>query len=347
MVYPITTELQVVESAEEYGRFVAEPLESGYGTTIGNALRRVLLSSLPGAAVTWVRIEGVQHEFSIIPHVKEDTLELLLNVKELRLRALSDRPGRMFLDASGTGEVTAADIQTSPDYEIVNPELHLAMLDAPEARLTVEFNVEQGTGYTQAGSREGMPIGILPLDAIYTPVRRVNYQVESARVGQDIAYDRLILEVWTDGSILPVEAVRKSSQILVDQFLLFTRLGLDAAVLTAGKSGLPVPSGGRYEMPIEDLGLSVRAYNALKRHAIMKVGELLTMSESELLTIRNFGDKSLSELKERLEALGFTEFSNKDDDEEDMADTADMADMADTAGVAEGAHGSNEEGEDA
>ncbi len=341
MVYPITTELQVVESAEEYGRFVAEPLESGYGTTIGNALRRVLLSSLPGAAVTWVRIEGVQHEFSIIPHVKEDTLELLLNVKELRLRALSDRPGRMFLDASGTGEVTAADIQTSPDYEIVNPELHLAMLDAPEARLTVEFNVEQGTGYTQAGSREGMPIGILPLDAIYTPVRRVNYQVESARVGQDIAYDRLILEVWTDGSILPVEAVRKSSQILVDQFLLFTRLGLDAAVLTAGKSGLPVPSGGRYEMPIEDLGLSVRAYNALKRHAIMKVGELLTMSESELLTIRNFGDKSLSELKERLEALGFTEFSNKDDEEEDMADTADMA------GVAEGAHGSNEEGEDA
>ena len=338
MVYPITTELQVVESAEEYGRFVAEPLESGYGTTIGNALRRVLLSSLPGAAVTWVRIEGVQHEFSIIPHVKEDTLELLLNVKELRLRALSDRPGRMFLDASGTGEVTAADIQTSPDYEIVNPELHLAMLDAPEARLTVEFNVEQGTGYTQAGSREGMPIGILPLDAIYTPVRRVNYQVESARVGQDIAYDRLILEVWTDGSILPVEAVRKSSQILVDQFLLFTRLGLDAAVLTAGKSGLPVPSGGRYEMPIEDLGLSVRAYNALKRHAIMKVGELLTMSESELLTIRNFGDKSLSELKERLEALGFTEFSNKDDEEEDMADTA---------GVAEGAHGSNEEGEDA
>ena len=344
MVYPITTELQVVESAEEYGRFVAEPLESGYGTTIGNALRRVLLSSLPGAAVTWVRIEGVQHEFSIIPHVKEDTLELLLNVKELRLRALSDRPGRMFLDASGTGEVTAADIQTSPDYEIVNPELHLAMLDAPEARLTVEFNVEQGTGYTQAGSREGMPIGILPLDAIYTPVRRVNYQVESARVGQDIAYDRLILEVWTDGSILPVEAVRKSSQILVDQFLLFTRLGLDAAVLTAGKSGLPVPSGGRYEMPIEDLGLSVRAYNALKRHAIMKVGELLTMSESELLTIRNFGDKSLSELKERLEALGFTEFSNKDDEEEDMADTADTAD---TAGVAEGAHGSNEEGEDA
>ncbi len=339
MVYPITTELQVVESAEEYGRFVAEPLESGYGTTIGNALRRVLLSSLPGAAVTWVRIEGVQHEFSIIPHVKEDTLELLLNVKELRLRALSDRPGRMFLDASGTGEVTAADIQTSPDYEIVNPEQHLAMLDAPEARLTVEFNVEQGTGYSQAGPREGMPIGILPLDAIYTPVRRVNYQVESARVGQDIAYDRLILEVWTDGSILPVEAVRKSSQILVDQFLLFTRLGLDAAVLTAGKSGLPVPSGGRYEMPIEDLGLSVRAYNALKRHAIMKVGELLTMSESELLTIRNFGDKSLAELKERLEALGFTEFSNKDDDEEE--------DMADMAGVAEEAQGSNEEGEDA
>ncbi len=335
MVYPITTELQVVESAEEYGRFVAEPLESGYGTTIGNALRRVLLSSLPGAAVTWVRIEGVQHEFSIIPHVKEDTLELLLNVKELRLRALSDRPGRMFLDASGTGEVTAADIQTSPDYEIVNPEQHLAMLDAPEARLTVEFNVEQGTGYSQAGPREGMPIGILPLDAIYTPVRRVNYQVESARVGQDIAYDRLILEVWTDGSILPVEAVRKSSQILVDQFLLFTRLGLDAAVLTSGKSGLPVPSGGRYEMPIEDLGLSVRAYNALKRHAIMKVGELLTMSESELLTIRNFGDKSLSELKERLEALGFTEFSNKDDEEEDMADTAEEAG---------GAEGLNEEG---
>ena len=310
MVEPVPAELQVIEVTDDYGRFVAEPLESGYGTTLGNALRRVLLSSLPGAAVTWAQIEGVQHEFSVIPHIKEDTLEFLLNIKEMRLRALTDHPGKLFLEASGVGQVTAGDIQQSSDFEVVNPELHLATLDSAEARLSVVLNVEQGKGYVQAGPREGLPIGVLPIDAIFTPIRRVNYQVETARVGQDINYDRLILDVWTDGTIQPVEAVRQSAQILIDQLTRFSRMGLEAIAIGPGKSGATVPSGGKYDMPIEDLGLSVRAYNALKRHAVAKVGELLAMNDSELLTIRNFGDKSLTELKDRLAELGFLDESS-------------------------------------
>jgi len=300
-----TPEIRTEITTDEYGRFVAEPLESGYGTTLGNALRRVLLSSLPGAAVTWVRIDGVQHEFSTIPHVKEDTIEFLLNVKELRLRALSDKAGRLFLDVAGGGEVTASDIKPSADYEIVNPELHLMTMDSGEARLQVEFNVEQGTGYVQAQPRNGLPIGVLPLDAIFTPVRKVNYRVEATRVGQAINYDRLILEVWTDGSLSPVDAVNQSAQLLIDQLTYFARLGKALPVLTSGLTTASFPIEGRYATPIEDLGLSVRAYNALKRHNITRVGEILGLSESELLNIRNFGDKSLTELRERLQELGF------------------------------------------
>ena len=301
----VTPQVRCEELTEEYGRFIAEPLESGYGTTLGNALRRVLLSSLPGAAVTWVRIDGVQHEFSTIPHVKEDTIEFLLNVKELRLRALSDRPGRMFLEASGEGQITAGDVRPSADYEIVNPELHLATLDSADAQLVVEFNVEQGTGYIPASPGNGLPIGVIPVDAIFTPVRRVNYRVEATRVGQNIDYDRLILDVWTDGIKSPVAAVNESADILIEQLSFFAHMGKEPTVERLGAPTSAVPSGGRYDMPIEDLGLSVRAYNALKRNNVVKVGQLLALSDDELLHIRNFGDKSLTELRERLIALGF------------------------------------------
>ena len=301
----VTPQIRSEVLTEEYGRFTAEPLESGFGTTVGNALRRVLLSSLPGAAVTWVRIEGIQHEFSTIPYTKEDTLEFLLNVKELRLRALSDRPGKLYLEASGEGEVTAADISPTADYEIVNPELHLISLDSKDARFSVEFNVEQSMGYVAAGPGNGLPIGVIPVDAIFTPVRRVNYRVEATRVGQNIAYDRLILEVWTDGTIAPIAAVQQSAQILTEQLAHFANFGREPVAELEAGGGSPIPSGGRYEMPIEDLNLSVRAYNALKRHNITKVGELLALSNEELLNIRNFGDKSLNELRDRMTELGF------------------------------------------
>ena len=312
----VTPEIRFEELADGCGRFIAEPLEGGYGTTIGIALRRVLLSSLPGAAVTWVRIDGVQHEFSTIPNVKEDTIEFLLNIKEVRLRALSDRPGRLFLDATGAGQITAADIRPSADYEIVNPELHLATLDSEDARLTVEFNVEQGMGYIQVGIRDGLPIGVLPLDAIFTPVRRVNYRVEATRVGQTLNYDRLILDIWTDGTLSPLEAVTHSARILTEQFSHFAHVGQPAVVISPEAEPSTVPSGARYETPIEELGLTVRAYNALKRHNITKVGELLALTNTELMNIRNFGEKSLVELNERLAELGFSEAAEGEEDVE-------------------------------
>lgn len=309
----VTPEIRCEELTEDYGRFVAEPLEGGYGTTVGNALRRVLLSSLEGSAVTWVRIEGVQHEFSTIPHVREDTIEFLLNVKDLRLRPLTDRPGRLYLEATGPGEVTGADIKPSADYEVVNPEVHLATLDSSEARLFVEFNVEQGRGYEPAAPRNGLPIGVLPLDSIFTPVRRVNYRVEPTRVGQTINYDRLILEVWTDGTISPTAAVNQSAELLMDQVSHWANFGRQVALPVGGASMAEVPTGGRFDTPIEELGLSVRAYNALKRHNITKVGEILAMSDEELLSIRNFGDKSKQELRDALIDHGFMPPSSGED----------------------------------
>ncbi len=218
----VTPNIEVEEEGEGYARLVAEPVEAGFGVTLGNALRRVLLSSLPGAAVTSVRIEEVQHEFSTIPHMKEDTTEFLLNVKEIRLRALSDRPAKLYLEGLGEGRVLAGDIQMTADYEIVNPELHLATLDSADARLTVEFNVETGRGCVPAGRQtDGMPIGVIPVDAIFSPVRRVNFAVERTRVGQVTNYDRLALEVWTDGTVTGVEAVSQAADILLGQFALF------------------------------------------------------------------------------------------------------------------------------
>jgi len=320
LVQLVTPKIDTTASSELYARFVVEPLDSGFGTTLGNALRRVLLSSLQGAAVTSVRIEGIQHEFSTIPHIKEDTTDFLLNVKEIRFRSFSDRPGKLTLEAHGEGEVTAGDIKPSADYEIVNPELHLATMDSSEAELLVEFNVERGKGYIPAGQSNGLPIGVIPVDAIFTPVRRVNYTVERTRIGQLTNYDRLILEVWTDGSITPSEAVSQSAQILISQLAFFRDLGrpADRGLEKARLGGVALPPE-RYDTPIEELGLSVRSYNCLKRSGITKVGEVLEMKEEDLLAVRNFGRRSLDELKERLTALGFTSgplFAEKPGEEE-------------------------------
>jgi len=281
-------QIECTEISEKYGRFVIEPLERGFSITLGNALRRVLLSSLPGAAVTWIRIEGVQHEFSTIPGMKEDTIEFLLNIKALRLRSLFPRAGKVILEAEGEGRVLAGDIKSSADFEVVNPDLHLATLDSPDAKLIVEFNVEQGKGYVPAGKSDDLPLGAIPVDAIFTPVRKVNYSVEPTRVGQVSGYERLILELWTDGTISPIEAMSQSAQILIEQFQLFYELASVPLRVGEKQPRLPI-SLEQYNMPIEQLGLSVRTFNCLKRAGIAKVGELFERSEEELLTIKNFG----------------------------------------------------------
>jgi DNA-directed RNA polymerase subunit alpha len=315
-------QLEIVDSSETYAKVIAEPLPAGFGTTIGNALRRVLLSSLTGAAVTAVRIDEVEHEFSTIPKMKEDTIELLLNIKELRLRALSDRPGKLYLEAQGEGPVTAAAIQTTADFEIVNPELHLATLDAPDARLTVELTVERGKGYQPATAVNGMPIGMIPVDAIFAPVQKVHYNVErTLRTGEE----RLVLEVWTDGTMESVEAVAQSADILIRELQWFAQLGRPAPALPERGHGIgSMLAPDRYNTPIEDLNLSVRAYNCLKRSGLMTVGQVLEKSEEELLGLRNFGRKSYDELREKLIEMGFIEddgrdysSSDEDYDEED------------------------------
>ena len=300
------TLIDVEESRDEYARIVASPLPPGFGTTVGNALRRVLLSSLQGAAVTSVRIDGAQHEFSTIPNVKEDTIEFLLNVKEMRIRALSDRPGTLVLDISGReGAITAADIQVPEHYEIVNTDLYLATVNSADGRLYVEFNVEAGRGYTPAGAVDGMAIGVIPVDAIFSPVRKVNYKVEHTRVGQATNYDRLTLEVWTDGTVTGVDAISKSADVLVEQFTLFSNMGRPAlpTVERGLGAGLQL-TPDKFTMPIEDLSLSMRAYNCLRRSGLMTVGQVLEKSEEELLALRNFGRKSYDELRERLDELG-------------------------------------------
>jgi len=298
-------EIKAEELAEGYGKFSIGPLERGYGMTLGNPLRRTLLSSIPGTAVTWIKIEGVTHEYSSIPHVKEDVPTLLLNFKAVRLRSLGDRPGKLRLEVSGEGVVTAGDIMTSADFEIANPELPVATLDSPEARLSVEFNVEQGKGYVPAVGGNGLPIGVLPVDAIFTPVRRVNYTVERVRVGQVTDYERLLLEIWTDETISPMDALSQAGQILVDRFFLFANIRKATEALGDKPSlALSIPAEV-YNTLVERLELSARTLNCLKRAHINRVGEILEKGKSELLRIRNFGDKSLEELYNRLEDMGF------------------------------------------
>jgi DNA-directed RNA polymerase subunit alpha len=297
-------ELRIEAEEEDYAKIVAEPLESGFGTTLGNALRRVLLSSLEGAAVTSVRIEGVEHEFSTLPHMQEDVTELLLNLKEVRLRAYSDRPARLYLEASGTNEVTAAMIQGTSDYEVANPDLHLATLDHKDASLVVDLNVEAGRGYLPATVSEGLPIGVIPVDALFTPVRRVNFQVSNTRVGQDTDYDRLEIELWMDGTMEAKVAIATAAEILREQFLPFQRLARPDMPVDVAQPEAARPFEG-YDAAIETLNLSVRAYNCLKRSGLTTIGAVLEKSEEELLALRNFGEKSYEELRDKLIAHGY------------------------------------------
>ena len=321
-------EVQVLETDDTYGRVAVEPLKRGFGLTIGNPLRRILLSSTNGSAVTWVKIEDVVHEYTAIPGVKEEVMELLLNIKRIRIRSQSDRSGKMRLEVTGEGLVCAGDISTSSDFEIVNPDLHLATLDGPDARLFIEFNVEQGVGYKQAvqsDMSDTTPVGVLPVDAIFSPVTKVNFNVERTRVGQVTDYERLVLEVWTDGTIKPVDAVREAAENLVNHFFLFSNLN---KVIEPGvdRSSLVV-SPEIFQTPIDRLDLSPRTLNCLKRAHITKVGEVLEMADEDLLKIRNFGEKSLTELREKLAERGIG--AQPEDDaslDEAVADTDSDAD---------------------
>ena len=301
----ITPAVHVLESEEIYGKVSMGPLRRGFGPTIGNPLRRILLSSTGGSAITWVKIEDAVHEYAPIPGVKEEVMELLLNIKRIRIRAMAERAGKMRLEISGRGRICAGDIATSNDFQIVNPELHLATLDSDDARLAIEFNVEQGVGYKQIDtSEEGdpSPVGVLPLDAVFNPVRNVKFEVVPTRVGQDMSYEQLVLEVWTDGTIKPVEAVHRAAESLVNHFFLFSNLDRAAS---AGVDRPPlVVSPEIYQTPVERLGLTPRTLNCLKRAHITKVGEILEMTDEELLKIRNLGEKSLDELHDRLSERG-------------------------------------------
>ena len=296
-----------VESGTDYGKFEIEPLEPGFGTTLGNSLRRVLLSSLPGAAITSVSIDGVAHEFSAIPHVKEDVTEVLLNIKEINVISHSNDPVRISLDVRGPKDVVAGDIETSSDVEIRNPQQHIATLDSPKGQLRIDLMVERGKGYVPAerGKKEGQPIGVIRLDSIFTPVRKANFSVEKTRVGQETERDRLIVEVWTDGTLAPVEAVSQAASLFTEHLDLFVRFGDNLeAPQTRQTRGNDLPSR-LADVPIEDLELSVRALNCLKANDITKVGQLVAMKQEELLTLRNFGQKSLEEIREKLVERGF------------------------------------------
>lgn len=298
--------IECVESDGNFGRFLAEPLEKGFGITLGNALRRVLLGYLPGAAVTRVKIEEIYHEFSTIPYVKEDTTDFLLNVKALRIRALSGQAGVITLEAEGEGQISAADIKPSVDFEIVNPELYLATLDSPEARLYVEFGVELGTGYKQAKPGDDLPIGTIPVDAIFTPTRKVNFTIEPIHIGRETSLERLSLEIWTDGTISPIDALSQSADILIKQFSSFADYARVSEMEMEKKAlRLSIPEE-QYNMPVEQLDLSVRTINCLRRASIATVGELITKQGPDLLRLRNFGQKSLHEIAERLQPLGLS-----------------------------------------
>ena len=291
-------------SSKNYGRYIIGPLESGYGITLGNALRRVLLSSLPGAAVTSIRLSDVHHEFSDIPYVREDMTQIILQLKQLRVKLTGEEPVRLRLTVRGEGTVTAGDVQCPPEAEIINPDLYLFTVDNDRARLEMELTVEPGRGYSPAEERGRLPIGELPVDAIFSPVRRCNYEVERARVGQMTNYDKLLVEIWTDGTLRPQEALSRAARILVQHFQLISGVSeevrLEEAPLAASTISQEI-----YEIPIEQLDLSVRVFNSLKRTGITNVGEVLEMlnrGEEAMLTIRNFGQKSLAELREKLVA---------------------------------------------
>lgn len=292
----------------DYGKFVLEPLERGYGTTIGNSLRRVLLSSLPGYAITSVKIDGVFHEFSTIKGVKEDVTEIVLNLKSVILKIHGEGAEKLYIDASGAGVVTAGDIKASSEVEIINPELVIATLDS-DAHLSMEMTCDKGRGYVSAERNKAIMqpvIGVIAIDSIYTPVLKVNYTVENTRVGQITDYDKLTLEVWTDGTINAKEAVSLGAKILNEHLSLFGELSdvqdTDIPVMVDTNDN---GTGKLLEMTIEELDLSVRSFNCLKRAGINKVEDLIDKSEEDMMKVRNLGKKSLDEVVAKLRSLGF------------------------------------------
>ena len=305
--------LECVESSGSYGKFVVEPLERGFGTTLGNSMRRVLLSSLPGVAATSIRIDGVLHEFSTIEGVKEDVTEIILNIKELIVKLHSSEPKKVVIDAVGPCEVTAGDILPDAEVEIVNPDLHIATVDTNGKR-HIEINLDHGRGYvvSDRNKRPDMPIGEIAVDSIFTPITKVNFTVENTRVGQITDFDKLTLEIWTDGSIQPEEAASLAAKILTEHLMLFIHLtehvqDVDILVEKDDKKKEKI-----LEMNIEDLDLSVRSYNCLKRAGINTVEELVQRDEDEMMKVRNLGRKSLEEVQQKLAQLGLSLRTNED-----------------------------------
>ncbi|MFE5392445.1 DNA-directed RNA polymerase subunit alpha [Bacillus thuringiensis] len=299
--------IETVELNEDakYGKFVIEPLERGYGTTLGNSFRRFLLSSLPGAAVTAIQIDGVLHEFSTVEGVVEDVTTIILNLKKLALKIYSEEEKTLEIDVQGEGIVTAADITHDSDVEILNPDLHIATL-AKDAHFRVRLTAKRGRGYTPADANksEDQPIGVIPIDSIYTPVSRVTYQVEKTRVGQVANYDKLTLDVWTDGSIGPKEAISLGAKILTEHLNIFVGLTDEAQNAEIMVEKEEDQKEKVLEMTIEELDLSVRSYNCLKRAGINTVQELANKTEEDMMKVRNLGRKSLEEVKHKLEELG-------------------------------------------
>ncbi len=301
--------IECVETSgnNSYGKFVVEPLERGYGITLGNSLRRILLSSLPGAAVTSIKIDGVLHEFSTVPGVVEDVTEIILNMKGLRLKLYSDEAKTLYIDYEGEGEIKAGDIKMDADVEILNPDLHIATISGSN-RFFMEIAVNHGRGYVSADKNKSpnQPIGIIPIDSIYTPCMKVNYVVDNTRVGQVTDYDRLTMEVWTDGSLTPEEAISRGAKILSDHLNLFINLndkGRHSEILV--EKGEPARDK-ILEMTIEELDLSVRSYNCLKRAGINTVEDLTNKTEDDMMKVRNLGRKSLEEVVQKLEAMGLS-----------------------------------------
>lgn len=292
---------------DSYGKYIIEPLERGYGTTLGNSLRRVLLSSLPGTAVTSIKIAGVQHEFSTIPGVKEDVTEIVLNVKSIIARLHCQTPKTVYIEANGEGEVTAGDIKADGEVEVLNPDLHIATLGAGAA-LSMELTIGHGRGYVSAAKNKNpqMPIGTIPVDSIYTPVLKVNYTVENTRVGNQTDFDKLTIEVWTDKTITARNALSLGAKILVDHFTIFTDLSETVGGTSTVVEKVETPKDKLLDMTIEELDLSVRSFNCLKRANINTVEDLINKTQDEMIKVRNLGRKSLEEVEHKLAQLGLS-----------------------------------------
>jgi DNA-directed RNA polymerase subunit alpha len=317
----VTPKIEREAEARNYGKFIISPLERGYGITLGNALRRVLLSSLEGAAVTSIRIADVQHEFSEIPGVREDVIRVMLQIKQLRMKMFDVDTARLHLEVRGAGIVTAADIIAPPEVEIVNPDLYLFTVDESDTSLEIEMSAERGRGYSPADERGGrLPIGELPVDAIFSPVRRINWESGYARVGQSTNYDRLMMEVWTDGTIGPEEALSTSAKIMIEHLRHLAGVSEESlTVIAQEEEESSRLTSEMIETPIENLDLSVRVFNSLKRTGITTVGEVLELLEKgdeAVMSIRNFGEKSLDELRTKMHEKGYLE-----DEEEEEAES--------------------------